>query len=73
MDIIYPATDKHILKYTSQPMYFVHETEEMYQTVTLHHILDNGLSLQVSVLSLNLLENIINFILTFKFSGYTIA
>jgi len=51
MDIIYPATDKHILKYLSQPMYFVHETEEMYQTITLPHILDNSFSLQVSFLS----------------------
>jgi len=48
MDIVYPATDKHILKYMSQPMYFVQETEEMYQTITLPHILDNSLSLKVS-------------------------
>lgn len=46
MDIIYPATDKHILKFTSQPLYFVQETEEMYQTITLPHILDSSLSLQ---------------------------
>lgn len=51
MDLIYPATDKHILKFSSQPMYFVQETEEMYQTITLPHILDNSLSLQVSFLS----------------------
>lgn len=47
MDIIYPATSKHILKFTSQPMYVVQETEEIYQTITLPHILDNSLSLQV--------------------------
>lgn len=65
MDIIYPATDKHILKFTSQPLYFVQETEEMYQTITLPHILDSSLSLQVSFLPLNLLEKMINFILSF--------
>lgn len=47
MDIIYPATSKHILKFTSQPIYVVQETEEIYQTITLPHILDNSLSLQV--------------------------
>lgn len=47
MDLIYPATDKHILKFISQPMYLVQETEEMYQTITLPHVLDNSLSLQV--------------------------
>lgn len=49
MDVIYPATDKHILKYTNQPMYLVLETEEMYQTITLPYILDNSFSLQVSM------------------------
>lgn len=47
MDIIYPATEKHILKYMSQPVHLIQETEEMYQTITLPHILDNSLSLQV--------------------------
>jgi len=46
MDIIYPATDKHILKFTSQPLYLVQETEEIYKTVTLPYILENSLSLQ---------------------------
>jgi len=64
MDIIYPATDKHILKFTSQPLYFVQETEEMYQTITLPHILSSSLSLQVSFLPLNLLEKYFNFILS---------
>jgi len=50
MDVIYPATDKHILKFMTQPMYLVQETEEMYQTITLPHILDNSLSLQVCYL-----------------------
>lgn len=48
MDIIYPATEKHILKFSSQPMYLVHETDDIYQTLTLPHILDSSLSLQVS-------------------------
>jgi len=65
MDIIYPATDKHILKFSSQPLYFVQETEEMYQTITLPHILGSSLSLQVSFLPFNLLEKMINFILSF--------
>lgn len=47
MDLIYPASDKHILKYLSQPMYLVQETEDIYQTITLPHILSNSLSLQV--------------------------
>lgn len=47
MDVIYPANDKHILKFTSQPVYLVQETEEMYQTITLPHIMDHSFSLQV--------------------------
>lgn len=47
MDLIYPASDKHILRYLSQPMYLVQETEDIYQTITLPHILSNSLSLQV--------------------------
>ncbi|VVC32478.1 HIT-like domain,Scavenger mRNA decapping enzyme, N-terminal,Scavenger mRNA decapping enzyme DcpS/DCS2 [Cinara cedri] len=46
IDIIYPATAKHILKFTSQPIYLVQETEEIYQTITLPHILENSFSLQ---------------------------
>lgn len=47
MDIIYPATNKHIIKFTRQPLYLVEETKEIYQTITLPHILDNSFSLQV--------------------------
>lgn len=49
MDIIYPATDKHILKFTSQPLYLIQETEDIYQTVTLPYVLENSLSLQVCI------------------------
>lgn len=47
MDVIYPANDKHILKFTTEPIYLVQETEEMYETITLPHILDHSFSLQV--------------------------
>ncbi|XP_050423659.1 m7GpppX diphosphatase [Adelges cooleyi] len=46
MDLIHPATQKHILKFSSQPLYIVQETKEMYQEITLPFILDNSLSLQ---------------------------
>lgn len=49
MDLIYPASEKHILKFSSQPMYLVQETDEIYQTITLPHILSNSLSLQVGL------------------------
>jgi len=49
MDIIYPATDKHVLKFTSQPLYLIEETEDIYQSITLPYILDNSLSLQVCI------------------------
>lgn len=72
MDIIYPATDKHILKFTSQPMYLVQETEEMYQTITLPYILDNCFSLKVCFLqNYYIYEKKKNYF--FMFSGYTIA
>ncbi|XP_025414554.1 m7GpppX diphosphatase [Sipha flava] len=46
MDLIYPASEKHILKFSSQPIYLVQETEDIYQNITLPHILSNSLSLQ---------------------------
>lgn len=49
MDVIYPASEKHILKFSSQPMYLVQETDDIYQTITLPHILDGSLSLQVGL------------------------
>lgn len=55
MDVIYPANDKHILKFTTQPMYLVQETEEMYQTITLPHILDHSFSLQVCCVFLKII------------------
>lgn len=56
LDLIYPATDKHILKFMSQPLYLVQETEEIYQTITLPHILESSLSLQVCFI-LKFLDN----------------
>lgn len=84
MDVIYPATDKHILKYTNQPMYLVLETEEMYQTITLPYILDNSFSLQVSMSFFKWLKrliflkktkiiNLIEILCICWFSGFTIA
>ncbi|XP_050549200.1 m7GpppX diphosphatase [Daktulosphaira vitifoliae] len=46
MDLIYPATQKHILKFSTQPLYLVQETSEIYQDITLPYILGNSLSLQ---------------------------
>ena len=33
--LINPATEKHIMKYTEQERFVVHETAEIYKTVTL--------------------------------------
>ncbi|XP_055620848.1 m7GpppX diphosphatase [Toxorhynchites rutilus septentrionalis] len=44
--IIYPASEKHILKYSSQTRYLVEETAKDYQTVTLPHLEQEQLSLE---------------------------
>lgn len=44
--IIYPATEKHIVKFEAQARYLVEETAEDYQTVTLPHLEKEQLSLE---------------------------
>ena len=48
MTIIYPASEKHIVKFSAQPKYLVEETAADYQTVTLPHLEQEQLSLEVS-------------------------
>lgn len=38
MSVIYPATEKHILKYTVQDLHLILETPEIYEKVTLPHL-----------------------------------
>ncbi|XP_053684593.1 m7GpppX diphosphatase [Sabethes cyaneus] len=44
--IIYPATEKHIIKFSTQKKYLLEETARDYQTVTLPHIQREQLSLE---------------------------
>ena len=34
LQVIYPATAKHVAKYESQPMHLIHETPALFRTVT---------------------------------------
>lgn len=52
--IIYPATDKHIEKYSAQEIRILQETPALYQSVTLPYLTDHQFSLDVS-------ENFISF------------
>lgn len=45
--IIYPATEKHIVKYSVQKLYIVDESPTVYNEIVLPHILSEQLSLQV--------------------------
>ncbi|KAK3103331.1 hypothetical protein FSP39_018548 [Pinctada imbricata] len=44
--LIHPATPKHITKYTDQEAFVVHETEDIYQSVTLPYIESQAFSIQ---------------------------
>lgn len=44
--IIYPASEKHIVKFSAQAKYLVEETANDYQTVTLPHLEQEQLSLE---------------------------
>lgn len=46
--IIYPATDKHIEKYSSQEIHILQETPELYQSITLPYLKKDPYSLEVS-------------------------
>lgn len=45
--IIYPATEKHKLKYSAQNMYFVYETAEDYKNITLPFLEKQQLKIEV--------------------------
>lgn len=51
---IYPATDKHIVKYSSQKMYIIKETPLQYRTITRPYIEEQSFSLQVRVIHCHL-------------------
>ncbi|CAH1783322.1 unnamed protein product [Owenia fusiformis] len=44
--VIYPATEKHIAKYTGQPVYMVQETPELYSDITLPYLNAENFSIQ---------------------------
>lgn len=44
--IIYPASEKHIVKFSAQPKHLLEETAQDYQTVTLPHLEQEQLSLE---------------------------
>lgn len=44
--IIYPASEKHIVKFSAQPKHLLEETAQDYQTVTLPHLEREQLSLE---------------------------
>lgn len=45
--IIYPATEQHIKKFEKTQLFIVEETKDIYESITLPHILKRQLSLQV--------------------------
>lgn len=47
VQLIYPANEKHIAKYSMQEMFFVHETAEDWKTITSKYIEDAALDIQV--------------------------
>lgn len=44
--LIFPATDKHIEKYSAQKIYMIRETAEDYRSITLPHVTSSSLSHQ---------------------------
>lgn len=47
--LIYPATEKHIQKYESQPIHVIKETKEFYETITLPHLSKDQFNLKVNI------------------------
>jgi len=45
--LIYPATEKHLMKYTSQNCYIVNESPSDYMHIVLPYIKSSSLSRQV--------------------------
>lgn len=48
--IIYPATPKHIVKYTNQNLFIIQETAEQYREITEPYLTKSQFSLDVSVI-----------------------
>lgn len=45
--MIYPATDRHIMKYTKQAVHVIEETATDYASITLPYIESESFSMQV--------------------------
>lgn len=67
MSIIYPASEKHIVKHTAQHRYMIEETIDQYNKITLPHLEEEQLSLEVCRLTFQLVC-VTNFISLFCFS-----
>lgn len=52
--LIYPATSQHLVKYSEQDFYVVHESGEDYNKVTLSYMKKKALSNQVTIQSIGL-------------------
>ena len=46
--VVYPATEKHIEKYSFKPLYLVEETGKIYEEVTLPYLEKSAFDVQVS-------------------------
>lgn len=49
VQLIYPATEKHIAKYSMQEVFFVHETAQDWQNITAKYIQDSAFDLNVKI------------------------
>lgn len=49
--VVYPATDKHIEKYSICQKFVINETPDLYEDVTLPYITSSQLSLEVSFIN----------------------
>ena len=50
--MVYPATQKHIEKYSAQEMFIIEETPEDYQNITLPYLESEQFSIQVRILNM---------------------
>ena len=48
---VYPATEKHIAKYSDQKLHIVHESPHLYQTITQPFIKSQAFTIDVSMIS----------------------
>ncbi len=45
--MIFPATQKHVEKYSFHPLYLVNETKDIYEKVTLPYLKSSSFSVEV--------------------------